>query len=639
MTIQPIFIVSVPQPLVGKCTAFVVFVISCLCNAGMLVADEVVSYDQVKEILRKRCVTCHNPDEMRGDLDLKDLSAIKMGSLSGAVVVPGEPSQSLLFTTIAHLEDPVMPPNSRQLPAREQDVIRRWIAGGAAELAAEESNSKMPAEVAKSAAAATAPAPGTGPLPVLSSAAQVPGFVAVRSLPQATAVTALDAHPTRDLAAFNGLQQAVLFEPSSGKLLGALDVPSGEVSAMRFSADGQLLLVAAGTPAVSGKVFAFELSSGQLVWERGDETDTILALDLSPDGKLLALGGPSKVVRVIDVATGDEALTLKKHTDWVLTVRFSPDGMLLASGDRFGGLIVWDPLKGTLFHNLRDHTDAVHAVAWDAAGEHLLSGGEDGQLRTWNMHLGQIEDRWNAGVGPILTVARSSEWLAAGGRKGGLSTWSKPSVPASSLEKLRQVEAIVPTPNGQLLIAADVAGQVSVLNASTLDVAHAMKLPIDPQALKQVFARIERAAQEFAANDQAEEKIAAVAQSSPAPSSLGDVPHSEPATAADASDASATRSLTLLLAEEVASNQRQLRSLESSLELSNQSLAAMAQTSAELSRTLQKLAESQQKLAEQVALQTKLLRDCQDRAEQLAEAVQAANEAASTEAISAILSR
>ena len=593
----------------------------CLRCGTVILADDAVSYDQVREILRKRCVTCHNPDEMRGDLDLKDLSAIRTGSSSGAVIVPGDPSKSLLFTTIAHLEDPVMPPNSRQLPAREQDLIRRWIAGGAAELA-----TTGPAPNTAAVAKSTADSAMIRP-PAMSALAQAPGLVAIRSLPQPTAVTALDAHPTRDLAAFDGLRQAVLFEPSSGKLLGALDVPNGEVSAVRFSANGQLLLVAAGTPAVSGKVFAFDLSTGQIVWERADETDTILALDLSPDGKLLAVGGPAKVVRLIDVASGDEAKTLKKHTDWVLTVRFSPDGLLLASGDRFGGLIVWESQQGTLFHNLKDHTDAVHAIAWDTTSEILLSGGEDGQLRTWDMHRGEMESRWNADVGPILTVARSSQWLAAAGRQGALSTWSMPNEAVSTLKTSKQIESLVPTHDGQLLLAADAAGQISMLNAANLEVLHVVQLPVDARALEQILAKIELVSQDFASRIQNKKKIAAETKGSATPSSVMELLPSKQTSVEDAGTVLAPHSLASHLAEEIDRHQRQLRSLESSLQVCNESLAVIAQASADLSRTLQQIAATQQKLAKQVTLQTQLLRDCQERSAQLSAAL---NKAADT---------
>ena len=139
----------------------------------LTVAEDVVGFDQVKPILRKRCVTCHNPDELRGELDLKELTAIRAGSASGDVVVAGDPSASLLYTTLAHLEDPAMPPNSPQIPAREQDIIRRWIEGGLAE----RTGPKVDSEASM---AATSPEQSVG-------AQNAEGLVAIRALPQATA--------------------------------------------------------------------------------------------------------------------------------------------------------------------------------------------------------------------------------------------------------------------------------------------------------------------------------------------------------------------------------------------------------------------------------------------------------------------
>ena len=455
MIVKSLFDASDPGLFAYRIAAAALLLTVWLCCGTVILADDAVSYDQVREILRKRCVTCHNPDEMRGDLDLKDLSAIRTGSSSGAVIVPGDPSKSLLFTTIAHLEDPVMPPNSRQLPAREQDLIRRWIAGGAVELAA------------------TGPAPNTAAVakstadsamirsPAMSSLAQALGLVAIRSLPQPTAVTALDAHPTRDLAAFNGLRQAVLFEPSSGKLPGALDVPSGEV---------------------------------------------------------------------------------------------------------------------------------------------------------------------NADVGPILTVARSSQWLAAAGRQGALSTWSMPDVAVSTLKTSKQIESLVPTHDGQLLLAADAAGQISILNAANLEVLHVVQLPVDARALEQILAKIELVSQDFASRIQNEKKIAAETKGSATPSSLTELLPSEQTRVEDAGTVPAPHSLAAYLAEEIDRHQRQLRSLESSLQVCNESLAVMAQASADLSRTLQQIAETQQNLAKQVTLQTQLLRDCQERSAQLSAALNKASD-------------
>ena len=46
---------------------------------------------------------------------------------------------------------------------------------------------------------------------------------------------------------------------------------------------------------------------------------------------MIALGGPSRVVRIYSTADGELLHEIKKHTDWVYGVEFSPDGVLLAT--------------------------------------------------------------------------------------------------------------------------------------------------------------------------------------------------------------------------------------------------------------------------------------------------------------------
>ena len=61
----------------------------------------------------------------------------------------------------------------------------------------------------------------------------------------------------------------------------------------------------------------------------------------SPDGKRLATASVDKTVRVWEVATGNEVLSLKRYTDTVHSVAFSPDGKRLAAGGHDKMLKVW----------------------------------------------------------------------------------------------------------------------------------------------------------------------------------------------------------------------------------------------------------------------------------------------------------
>lgn len=87
----------------------------------------------VAPLLAKRCLTCHNPSELSGGLDLTRAEAAANGGESGAAFVPGKPDESLLWQRIAADE---MPPE-HPLVEDERAILRKWIEAGAVWGAAE----------------------------------------------------------------------------------------------------------------------------------------------------------------------------------------------------------------------------------------------------------------------------------------------------------------------------------------------------------------------------------------------------------------------------------------------------------------------------------------------------------------------
>jgi WD40 repeat protein len=73
-----------------------------------------------------------------------------------------------------------------------------------------------------------------------------------------------------------------------------------------------------------------ELATGKTLDLRG-HSELALALAFTPDGTTLASGGTDGLVKLWDVATGQERGTLPGHGVPLLSVAFSPDGQTLAS--------------------------------------------------------------------------------------------------------------------------------------------------------------------------------------------------------------------------------------------------------------------------------------------------------------------
>lgn len=89
----------------------------------------------IQPILRRCCTKCHNPNKLKGELDLTTPAAIKKGGESGEVLVPGKPDDSDLLTRclLPEDDDDVMPPAGKQPRPTTDDLatLRAWIAAGA----------------------------------------------------------------------------------------------------------------------------------------------------------------------------------------------------------------------------------------------------------------------------------------------------------------------------------------------------------------------------------------------------------------------------------------------------------------------------------------------------------------------------
>lgn len=86
--------------------------------------------DVIKPILEQKCVSCHNPDKMKGELVLIDPKSILKGGKTGKLFVAGNPQISLLLQRV-HLsvdDKKHMPPIGKtQLTAGEITLLTLWV--------------------------------------------------------------------------------------------------------------------------------------------------------------------------------------------------------------------------------------------------------------------------------------------------------------------------------------------------------------------------------------------------------------------------------------------------------------------------------------------------------------------------------
>jgi hypothetical protein len=457
------------------------------------------TYDEhVLPILRDACIACHGPDKKRGGLSVHTFTALMQGGASGAVVKPGDADGSRLFLLMAHKAEPAMPPKSPKLAQAKLDVVQKWIAEGALE------NSGSKAVVVK-------PSTDIGLTSIVRGKPAVPPMP-TKPLPldpvvksaKANAITALASSPWAPLVAVGGQKQVLLYNSDSFDLLGVLPFPEGVPHVLKFSRNGSLLLAGGGRGGKSGKVVLWKVATGERVIDLGDETDAVLAADISADQTQVALGGPAKVVRVYSTKDGSLIREIKKHTDWIYSLEYSPDGVLLATSDRSGGLFVWESHTGREYFSLRGHTAAVTSLSWRLDSNVLASLSEDTTLRLWEMENGNAIKSWGAhgGGGQAVQYTHDNR-LASCGRDRVVKVWDQNGAQQRAFDALPDVAVrCCFTHDGGRVVAGDWTGEVRAWDAKDGKVIGNL-LANPPSAAERLEAATKELTAKQAASDQA----------------------------------------------------------------------------------------------------------------------------------------
>ena len=429
--------------------------------------------DNVAAIFKKSCSVCHGDGKQEAGLNLANYAAVMKGSGGGEIVVAGRSSASRLIEVLRSTEEGErMPPDGERLSIEALSMISQWIDTGLRENA----GSSVAAMRTLGFKAAPLVDGALGAVPT-----NLPAINPIETR-RPYPLLALATSPRAPVVAASRYTAIELLTPSSRSPLGTIPFPEGEPLAITFSRSGRLLLVAGGKPVRSGAVVLFDVATGKRLATIGDEPDAIIAADISPDEKRVAIGCTSRLVKLYSTEDGSLQATIDKHTDWVTAVAFSPDGKYLATGDRIGNIHLWDGATGRVILPLSEHKKSVRALSWRSDSNVIASCGEDGTIVWWDVKDGwPLATKPNAHAGGVLDCRFGPQGeLATCGRDGTVKLWSTDGMEKSKILLNELVSAEFQAPKGVRLLPIRVAmssDSETVIIGDTGGELHTWKVP------------------------------------------------------------------------------------------------------------------------------------------------------------------
>ncbi len=188
-----------------------------------------------------------------------------------------------------------------------------------------------------------------------------------------------------------------LWNSATGEALDRLTGHEMVVTDVEFSPAGKILASASGDTTLR----LWDLSTGETFHILDDHIDYVMKLSFHPDGSKLAsssaaVGIPEgarteihNTVRIWDVATGENILTIQPGSQFVRDVEYSHDGATVAAAtwdySSGGTARLYDAQTGAEQLRLHAHRDTISNIEFSPDGKSIATASRDGSIKIWDI--------------------------------------------------------------------------------------------------------------------------------------------------------------------------------------------------------------------------------------------------------------
>jgi WD40 repeat protein len=184
-----------------------------------------------------------------------------------------------------------------------------------------------------------------------------------------------------------------------------------KIMAFAFSADGNTLAVAGGTPGDVGGVHLLDWPSGKGrgKWDVFEDVATCVAF--GPFVNFAAGSADHSLVLLDERREGRVIKRFEGHTKAVRGLAYVPGGKSLVSVSADRTVKLWEVLTSKLERSFGNHLGPVHAVAFRprAALGFCVTASDDKTVRLWQPSIGRMVRIVRGHGGPVFAVAFSTD--------------------------------------------------------------------------------------------------------------------------------------------------------------------------------------------------------------------------------------
>ncbi len=204
-----------------------------------------------------------------------------------------------------------------------------------------------------------------------------------------------------------------------------------------------------------------------------DARGWITLSSVSTDGKWIATGDRTGIIRIWDSYTGQEKYQFEGHSGEITSLQFSENGEKMVSGSSDGTIKIWDLVQGKELYLLKKHAYAINAAVMTYDGKYIVSGSDDFQLIVWDVETGEIVKQSPAGHKiKDIAVGHDNKTIVVALQNATIEIWDLENFNSSQVEVLRDPDQVEPfssislLPTDYFLAAGADDGWVRIWNLS-----------------------------------------------------------------------------------------------------------------------------------------------------------------------------